>query len=186
MVRHRSKSSKPIENPEVDPIHLKVNPELDNQNEVNEAQKDPNDEVGNEINKRQIETAKENLNTKDLRKVHPSTAQTPNKPFSTRLTNLFVKINDTFSQINKRVDHAKELVLEAYNLAIQENYTPQKAKQLLLDNITEFKKTQIYAYLPSESKNPVKQRARLVSHKTEVSVPAPEQNVEQGERKSVV
>lgn len=31
----------------------------------------------------------------------------------------------------------------------------------------------------------MKQKARLVSHKTEVSVPAPEQNVEQGETDSV-
>ena len=85
-----------------------------------------------------------------------------------KLVNLFKEINSTFG-------HAKELVLEAYNLAIQEKYTPREAKQLLLDNITVFKKTQIYAYLPSECKDPVKQRARHLSHKTEVSVPIPEQ-----------
>ena len=60
-------------------------------------------------------------------------------------------------------------------MALQEKYTPQQAKQLLLDNITVFKKTQIYAYLPSECKNPVKQKAGSVSHKEEVSVPKSEQ-----------
>jgi hypothetical protein len=88
------------------------------------------------------------------------------------------KLNMFFTEINSTLGHAKELILKAYNLAIQENYSPQQAKQLLLDNITEFKKTQIYAYLPSECKDPVKQKAGYLSHKTEVSVPAPEQNTE--------
>lgn len=66
--------------------------------------------------------------------------------------------------------------MKAYNLAIQEKYTPQEAKKLLLDNITVFKKTQIYAYLPPECKNPVKQKAGSVSHKLGVSVPKSEQN----------
>lgn len=93
------------------------------------------------------------------------------KLLSANLANLFKEINSTFG-------HAKELILMAYNLAIQENYSPQQAKQLLLDNITEFKKTQIYAYLPSECKDPVKQKAGYLSHKTEVSVPEPEHNTE--------
>ena len=88
------------------------------------------------------------------------------------------KLNMLFTEINSTLGHAKELILKAYNLAIQENYSPQQAKQLLLDNITEFKKTQIYAYLPSECKDPVKQKAGYLSHKTEVSVPEPEQNTE--------
>jgi hypothetical protein len=88
------------------------------------------------------------------------------------------KLNMLFTEINSTVGHAKELILKAYNLAIQENYSPQQAKQLLLDNITEFKKTQIYIYLPSECKNPVKQKAGYLSHKTEVSVPKSEQNTE--------
>ena len=93
------------------------------------------------------------------------------KLLSAKLANLFKEINSTFG-------HTKELILEAYNLAIQENRTPQEAKQLLLDNITVFKKTQLYAYLPSECKDPVKQKAGHLSHKTEVSVPIPEQNTE--------
>lgn len=88
------------------------------------------------------------------------------------------KLNTLFKEINGTLGHAKELILKAYNLAIQENYSPQQAKQLLLDNITEFKKTQVYAYLPSECKNPVKQKAGYLSHKTEVSVPIPEHNTE--------
>lgn len=88
---------------------------------------------------------------------------------STKLVNLFEQINSTFGQ-------AKKLVLEAYNLAIQEKYTPQEAKQLLLDNITVFKKSQIYAYLPPECKDPAKQKAGSVSHKGELSVPKSEQN----------
>jgi hypothetical protein len=92
------------------------------------------------------------------------TAKARSKLPSTKLKILFKEINRTFG-------HAKELVLEAYNLAIQE------AKQLLLDNITEFRKTQIYAYLPSECKNPIKQKAGSVSHKSEVSVPESEQNI---------
>ena len=88
------------------------------------------------------------------------------------------KLKILFKEINRTFGHAKELVLEAYNLALQENYSPLEAKQLLLDNITEFKKTQIYAYLPSECKNPIKQKAGSVSHKSEVSVPIPEQNTE--------
>lgn len=90
---------------------------------------------------------------------------------SANLANLFKEISSTFG-------HVRELVLEAYNLAIQEKYTPQEAKQLLLDNITVFKKTQIYAYLPSECKDLVKQKAGYLSHKTEVSVPEPEQNTD--------
>jgi hypothetical protein len=97
--------------------------------------------------------------------------KTRSKLLSANLANLFKEINSTFG-------HAKELVLEAYNLAIQEKYTPQEAKELLLDNITVFKKTQIYAYLPSECKNPIKQKAGYLSHKTEVSVPEPEHNTE--------
>ena len=88
------------------------------------------------------------------------------------------KLNMLFTEINSTLGHAKELILKAYNLAIQENYSPQQAKHLLLDNITEFKKTQIYAYLPSECKDPVKQKAGYLSHKTEVSVPESEQNTE--------
>jgi hypothetical protein len=95
--------------------------------------------------------------------------KTRNKLLSPNLANLFKEINSTFG-------HVKDLVLEAYNLAIQEKYTPQEAKQLLLDNITTFKKTQIYAYLPSECKDPVKQKAGYLSHKTEISVPESEQN----------
>ena len=88
------------------------------------------------------------------------------------------KLNMLFTEINSTLGHAKELILKAYNLAIQENYSPQQAKQILLVNITEFKKTQIYAYLPSECKDPVKQKAGYLSHKTEVSVPESEQNTE--------
>jgi hypothetical protein len=90
---------------------------------------------------------------------------------STKLSNLLAEINSTFGR-------AKELILKAYNLAIQEKYTPQEAKQLLLDNTTVFKKTQIYACLPPECKDPVKQKAGSVSHKGEVSVPKSEQKVE--------
>jgi hypothetical protein len=97
------------------------------------------------------------------------TAKMTKKLPSKKLENLFEQINSTFGQ-------AKKLVLEAYNLAIQEKYTPQGAKQLLLDKITVFKKTQIYAYLPPECKNPIKQKAGSVSHKEEVSVPKSEQN----------
>lgn len=97
--------------------------------------------------------------------------KTRSKLLSANLANLFKEINSTFG-------HAKELVLEAYNLALQEKFTPQEAKQLLLDNVTIFKKTQIYAYLPSECKDPVKQKAGYLSHKTEVSVPESEQNTE--------
>ena len=93
------------------------------------------------------------------------------KLLSTKLENLFKEINSTFG-------HAKDLVMEAYNLAIKEKYTPQEAKKLLLDNITVFKKTQIYAYLPPECKNPVKQKAGSVSHISEVSVPKSEQDTE--------
>jgi hypothetical protein len=87
---------------------------------------------------------------------------------STKLENLFKQTNSTFGQ-------AKKLVLEAYNLAVQERYTPEEAKQLLLENITICKKTQIYACLPPECKNPVKQKAGSVSHKEKVSVPKSEQ-----------
>jgi hypothetical protein len=97
--------------------------------------------------------------------------KTRNKLLSANLATLFKEINSTFG-------HAKELVLKAYNLAIQEKYTPQQAKQLLLDNITVFKKTQIYTYLPSECKDLIKQKAGSVSHKLEVSVPESEQNTE--------
>ena len=47
--------------------------------------------------------------------------RTRSKLLSTNLVNLFKEINSTFG-------HAKKLVLEAYNLAIQENYTSQEAK----------------------------------------------------------
>lgn len=99
------------------------------------------------------------------------TANITNKLQSTKLANLFVEINSTFG-------HAKELVVKAYNLAIEEGYLPEEAKQLLLDNITAFKKTQIYACLPQECKNSVKQRAGSVSHRMDVSVPTSEQNTE--------
>ena len=69
----------------------------------------------------------------------------PNRILSTKLANLFVEINSTFG-------HAKELILAAYNLAIQEKYTSQQALHLLLENITVFKKTQIYACLPQSVK----------------------------------
>ena len=59
--------------------------------------------------------------------------KTRSKLLSANLANLFKEINSTFG-------HAKELVLEAYNLALQEKFTPQEAKQLLVDNVTIFKK----------------------------------------------
>lgn len=93
-----------------------------------------------------------------------------NKPLPIKLANLFVEINSTFG-------HAKELVLDAYNLAIQEKCTPKEARQLLLDNIKVFKKTQIYAYLPTECKDPIKQKAGSVSHRGNVSVQTSEQEV---------
>lgn len=102
----------------------------------------------------------------------------PNRILSTKLANLFVEINSTFG-------HAKELILAAYNLAIQEKYTSQQALHLLLENITVFKKTQIYACLPPECKNPIKQKAGSVSHKGMVSVPKSEQKDEMKETHSV-
>jgi hypothetical protein len=69
------------------------------------------------------------------------------------------KLNMLFTEINSTIGHAKELILKAYNLAIQENYSPQQAKQLLLIISLNSKRTQIYAYLPSECKDPVKQEA---------------------------
>jgi hypothetical protein len=89
------------------------------------------------------------------------------------------KLAAIFKEINSTFGHAKELIIEAYNLAIHEGRAPHEAKQLLLENITVFKKTQIYAYLPSECKDPVKRKAGSVSHKGEVSVPKSEQNIEE-------
>jgi hypothetical protein len=105
------------------------------------------------------------------RDVQNAAKTTTNKLLPTILANLFVEINSTFG-------HAKELILKAYNTAIQEKYTPQQALQLLLENITVFKKTQIYACLPPECKNPIKQKAGSVSHKVAVSIPKSEQKTE--------
>lgn len=93
--------------------------------------------------------------------------QRPNT-LSTQLTELFTEINNTFRR-------GKELVVKAYKLALQEGYTPQEAKNLLLANIKVFGKSTIYSSLPEESKDQIKANAGRVSHSKSLSVPKLEQ-----------
>lgn len=66
------------------------------------------------------------------------------RTLSTQLTELFAEINNTFG-------HAKELIMRAYNLALQEGYTPFEAKNLIIENV-KFGKTTVYNALPDECK----------------------------------
>jgi hypothetical protein len=73
-------------------------------------------------------------------------AQPTKRELSVQLADLFVQINTTFG-------HAKGLILKAYNLAIQEGYTPLEAKNIIMDNITLFSNRTKYSYLPDECKD---------------------------------
>lgn len=64
---------------------------------------------------------------------------------STQLTEIFAEINSTYGR-------AKELVFKAYNLALQEGYSPEEAKKVILDNVTVCGKTTKYSLLPDECK----------------------------------
>jgi len=75
------------------------------------------------------------------------------RPTTTTRRELSVKLADLFVQINTTFGHAKELILEAYNLAKQEGYSPAEAKHLIMDNITVFSKRTKYSYLPDECKD---------------------------------
>ena len=70
-------------------------------------------------------------------------------------------------QINLTFGHAKELIREAYRIATEEeNYTPEEAKNLLLENITIFSKRTIYSSLPDECKDLTQQQRRLNKRKS--------------------
>ena len=76
------------------------------------------------------------------------------------------KLTYYLQQINNTFGHAKELIGEAYRIATEEeNYTPEEAKKLLLDNITIFSKRTIYLSLPSECKDMTQQQRRLNKRK---------------------
>ncbi|MGH9987942.1 MAG: hypothetical protein ACRD8W_28710, partial [Nitrososphaeraceae archaeon] len=78
---------------------------------------------------------------------------------SDRLASYIQQINITFG-------HAKDLIREAYRIATEEeNYTPEDAKNLLLENITVFSKRTIYSSLPDECKDQAQQQRRLNKRK---------------------
>lgn len=59
-------------------------------------------------------------------------------------------------QANATFGKAKEIVMAAYNQALADGFTPDEAKKLLLEKITVFKKSTLYACLPDESKEQTK------------------------------
>ncbi|MPZ07107.1 MAG: hypothetical protein GEU26_11950 [Nitrososphaeraceae archaeon] len=82
-----------------------------------------------------------------------------------------VRISDRLAhyleQINITFGHAKDLIREAYRIATEEeNYTPEDAKNLLLENITIFSKRTIYSSLPDECKDLTQQQRRLNKRKS--------------------
>lgn len=81
-------------------------------------------------------------------------------PISDRLAYYLQQINITFG-------HAKDLIREAYRIAIEEeNYTPEDAKNLLLENITIFSRRTIYSSLPDECKDLAQRQRRLNKRKS--------------------
>ena len=54
--------------------------------------------------------------------------------------------------INKGYGKLKLVVMEAYNQAILEDFTPEQAKKLLLEKVEFISQTTIYRYLPDEAK----------------------------------
>ncbi|MGI0044983.1 MAG: hypothetical protein ACRD47_14855, partial [Nitrososphaeraceae archaeon] len=91
-----------------------------------------------------------------------------------------VRISDRlsyyFQQINITFGHAKDLIREAYRIATEEeNYTPEDAKRLLLENITVFSKRTIYSSLPDECKDLAQQQRRLNKRKSVATLQPVEQ-----------
>ncbi|MGH9964653.1 MAG: hypothetical protein ACRD5E_07490 [Nitrososphaeraceae archaeon] len=91
-----------------------------------------------------------------------------------------VRISDRlsyyFQQINITFGHAKDLIREAYQIATEEeNYTPEDAKRLLLENITVFSKRTIYSSLPDECKDLAQQQRRLNKRKSVATLQPVEQ-----------
>lgn len=81
------------------------------------------------------------------------------KTISDELQSLIDQANSTFGK-------AKEIVMAAYSRALDDGFTPQEAKDLLLEKITVFKKSTLYSYIPGEAKSRVgrpKGKASLIS-----------------------
>jgi hypothetical protein len=91
-----------------------------------------------------------------------------------------VRVSDRLAyylqQINITFGHAKDLIREAYRIATEEeNYTPEDAKRLLLENITIFSKRTIYSSLPDECKDLAQQQRRLNKRKSVATLQPVEQ-----------
>lgn len=93
---------------------------------------------------------------------------------SDRLAKAIDEANATFGR-------AKELIMSAYRIALEEGYTPKAAANLLLSKITVFKKSTIYTCLPDESKDKHAQtlgKAKAQLFPEETNVPKLEQKSE--------
>jgi hypothetical protein len=89
-------------------------------------------------------------------------------------------------QINITFGHAKDLVREAYRIATEEeHYTPEDAKNLLLENITIFSKRTIYSSLPDECKDLTQQQRRLNKRKS-VAILQPLEQQQETEKPKVM
>jgi hypothetical protein len=88
------------------------------------------------------------------------------RTLSTQLTDLFLEINITFGK-------SLELVKKAYDLAIEEGYTPIEAKDLIFKNVAVFGKSTIYKALPEECKTgrgPAKKSIPTLEYSTDRTV----------------
>lgn len=63
------------------------------------------------------------------------------------------KLKHMLEEMNQAFGHAKETVLDAYNQARSEGFSPEESKKLILQNVRSVKPRTIYLHLPDECKN---------------------------------
>lgn len=71
------------------------------------------------------------------------------------------KLRFMLEEINQAFGHAEEVVVAAYNQAIQEGFSPSEAKDLIFENVKSISKRTIYYYLPDQCKDKHMQEVAL-------------------------
>ncbi len=72
---------------------------------------------------------------------------------SQKLQLMLEEVNQTFGEIKKVKGQAKKAVESAYTKAIEEQFTPQEAAELIFSSAKNVSRRTIYLYLPDEAKD---------------------------------
>lgn len=80
-------------------------------------------------------------------------------------------------EANTQFNSAKTLILEAYEIALDDGFTPQEAAKLLYERITIFHEKTIRKWLPSDAKNQNKIRDQFANRGSQKSQETPKNTV---------